>query len=290
MDGNLLVKRIKFAENAIEEQPLLQVTVVNPPAGSVPRVRWLSKTRLAASIGDAIFGVDVDLKAREPVVFTAELAATGMPGGAPPGFTVFAPLGQKPSINDFDFSPEGSLGAPTPTEPSASAAPTGEGDVIDSASSGTPPWTPPSFSDPDGALASIAWVGEDSLVVGGESNKTLALWKLGSGDMEGAELVNAQGVRRRVQLQLRGVPPRQARAPANLRKQSVRRAPRGGGGWLTTIRVFRHHADPVFTALKESDDPSSLQLYCIAQAISSTRCTSTGADLWVPKATRAIRL
>ena len=109
VDGNLLVKRIKFAENAIEEQPLLQVTVVNPPAGSVPRVRWLSKTRLAASIGDAIFGVDVDLKAREPVVFTAELAATGMPGGAPPGFTVFAPLGQKPSINDFDFSPEGSL-------------------------------------------------------------------------------------------------------------------------------------------------------------------------------------
>ena len=90
VDGNLLVKRIKFAEDAIEEQPLLQVTVVNPPAGSVPRVRWLSKSRLAASIGDAIFGVDVDLKAREPVVFTAELTEVGMPGGAPPGFTVFA--------------------------------------------------------------------------------------------------------------------------------------------------------------------------------------------------------
>ena len=291
VDGNLLVKRIKFAENAIEEQPLLQVTVVNPPAGSVPRVRWLSKTRLAASIGDAIFGVDVDLKAREPVVFTAELAATGMPGGAPPGFTVFAPLGQKPSINDFDFSPEGSLAcAHADGTVRVYSAPTGEGDVIDSAFSGTPPVDAtfePFSEDPDGALASIAWVGEDSLVVGGESNKTLALWKLGSGDMEGAELVQTLKVAGDVyNFSCVAYPHARLVLLANLRKQSVYAvhlaAGAAGFDYVSEFSVTM----PIlsFTALKESDDPSSLQLYCMqTQAIQQyalhiDRCRPLGSE------------
>ena len=48
------------------------------------------------------------------------------------------------------------------------------------------------FDDGDKPLASVAWVGPSSLVVGGERNAQLALWTLGddSGDdMMGAEAV-----------------------------------------------------------------------------------------------------
>ena len=291
VDGNLLVKRIKFAEDAIEEQPLLQVTVVNPPAGSVPRVRWLSKSRLAASIGDAIFGVDVDLKAREPVVFTAELTEVGMPEGAPNRFIVFAPLGQKPSIDDFDFSPEGSLAcAHADGTVRVYSAPTGEGDVIDFAYDG-PPSVDATFEpfaeDPDGALASIAWVGDDAIVVGGESNKTLALWKLGSGDMEGAECVQTLKVSGDVyNFSCVAYPHARLVLLANLRKQSVYAvhlaAEAAGFDYVSEFSVTM----PIlsFTALKESDDPYALQLYCMqTQAIQQyalhiDRCRPEGSQ------------
>ena len=170
------------------------------------------------------------------------------------------------------------------------SAPTGEGDVIDSASSGTPPVDAtfePFSEDPDGALASIAWVGEDSLVVGGESNKTLALWKLGSGDMEGAECVQTLKVAGDVyNFSCVAYPHARLVLLANLRKQSVYAvhlaAEAAGFDYVSEFSVTM----PIlsFTALKESDDPSVLQMYCMqTQAIQQyalhiDRCRPEGSQ------------
>jgi hypothetical protein len=55
--------------------------------GLIPRVRWLSKTRLVASIGDATFVVDVDVKGSTG----GTLDLTGAGPGAGPGVEVGAP-------------------------------------------------------------------------------------------------------------------------------------------------------------------------------------------------------
>ena len=284
VDGNLLVKRIKFAENAIEEQPLLQVTVVNPPAGSVPRVRWISKSRIAASIGDAIFGVDVDLKAREPVVLTADLAAENSPG-----VIVFAPLGQKPSISDFAVSPEGALAC---AHADGTVRVYSDVGSLDATPSTPPPSSPdatfePFSEDPDGSLASIAWVSRDALVVGGEANKALALCKLGSGDTVGAECVQTLKVTGDAyNFSCVAYPHARLVLLANLRKQSVYAvhlaAEAAGFDYVSEFSVTM----PIlsFTALKESDDPSVLQMYCMqTQAIQQyalhiDRCRPEGSE------------
>ena len=260
IDGNLFVKRIKFAQDAIEEQPLLQVTVVNPPAGSAPRVRWLSKTRLAASIGDAIFTVDVDAKAREPVVLTADLA-----DASNGGLTVVAPLGQKPHVNDFAVSPvSGTLACAHADGTVRVYAPVDDTYVLESTFE-------PFSEDPDGALASIAWVGADSLVVGGANNGTLALWKLGAGDMEGADCVQTFKIAGECyNFSCVAYPHARLVLLANLKKQSVYAVhlAEGAAGFDYVSEFSVTMPVLSFTALKESDDPMALQLYCMqTQAI-----------------------
>ena len=198
---------------------------------------------------------------------------------------------QKPSINDFDFSPEGSLAcAHADGTVRVYSAPTGEGDVIDFAYDG-PPSVDATFEpfaeDPDGALASLAWVGDDAIVVGGESNKTLALWKLGSGDMEGAECVQTLKVSGDVyNFSCVAYPHARLVLLANLRKQSVYAVHLAAGA--AGVDYVSEFSDTMpilsFTALKESDDPSSLQLYCMqTQAIQQyalhiDRCRPLGSE------------
>ena len=192
-DGNLFVKKIVSSSDAIDEKPLLQITVSPAPEGDAltPRVRWLSRTKLVATIGDGIFIADVHLKASEPTVATLDLT----PGAdVPDGVVVVAPVAGKPAVADVDVAPADPAGKTTALLATAhvdgSVRVWSETSDADGGFTRDSAFTP--FEEhPDAPLGSVAFAGPRTVVVGGERNARLALWSLGDADddMMGAEHV-----------------------------------------------------------------------------------------------------
>jgi len=167
----------------------LQITVSPMPEsaeGLTPRVRWLGRSRLVASIGDGIFVAAVDTKVgAAPRVATVDLTLDS----AVEGIAVVSKLRSRPSVVDMAVSVTDSGGQlAVGYDDGAVRVWTPTADVLHPFHMDQT-FTP--FDDEDKPLASVTWVGASSLVVGGERNAQLALWTLGDGanDMLGAESV-----------------------------------------------------------------------------------------------------
>ena len=299
-DGNLFVKKIVSSSDAIDEKPLLQITVSPAPEGDAltPRVRWLSRTKLVATIGDGIFIADVNLKVSEPTVATLDLT----PGAdAPDGVVVVAPVAGKPAVADVDVAPADPAGKTTALLATAhidgSVRVWSETSDADGGFTRDSAFTP--FEEhPDAPLGSVAFAGPRTVVVGGERNARLALWSLGDvdDDMMGAEHVQTLTFAPDADVFNYAAcahPEARLILLANLRAQTVyavHLAEKGAGfdyvsEYSVTMPVLS------FTAVRETDpeapaDPSragTLQLYCMQTqaiqqyALAVDRCRPEGS-------------